>query len=144
MPCSDAHHVCIDQAQAFGGWSSAHGGMFSQCLSNPPIFSLVCADNNDEVVSSSIVGMQEVGDKTKESKATREDNKLILVGEFGVEVLLIFLSLKLDSIAYIPCVECVHTRGNDNLTGGCPLADGIYGCVVTGAGQMKTIEVLYY
>jgi len=47
--------------------------MFSQSLSNPLLFPLICTNKNYEVATSGIVGMEQVCYDTYEAEASSKD-----------------------------------------------------------------------
>ena len=65
--------------------------MLRQRLPNPPILPFISTDEDNEVTSSGVVGVEEVRDYAKETETTREDCKGVGGAEFGEDVLLIFL-----------------------------------------------------
>ena len=66
--------------------------MLGQRLANPHILALVCSDEQDEVVTSGIVRVQEVRDYAQQAEAAREDNQLIFLAQLLEDVLLEFLT----------------------------------------------------
>ena len=80
--------------------------MFSQRLPNPPILPVVCTDNDDKVVSSCIVGVEEVRDYSKQAQTASEDDELIFAVKLVVKVLLIFLVL--SALADLWSVYCIY------------------------------------
>ena len=56
--------------------------MFGQRLSNPAIFALICAQDDNEVVAGGIVCVKEIGDDLEKAQATSEDDEFIFVPKF--------------------------------------------------------------
>ena len=62
--------------------------MFSQRFTNPPILSLIGADEEYEIVTCSIVRVKEVGYEAEESKPAGKNEKPVLFAELVKSVLL--------------------------------------------------------
>lgn len=65
--------------------------MFCERFANPAIFAFVCSKQNDEVVPSSIVGVEEVRDYSKKTKSAGKYNELIFGAKLTEDVLLVLL-----------------------------------------------------
>jgi hypothetical protein len=65
--------------------------MFRQSLPDPAIFVLVCADKQYKIVPCRVIGVEKVGQESKEAEAARENNQLILLSKLLEELLLVFL-----------------------------------------------------
>lgn len=65
--------------------------MLRERLANPHILALVCADEQDEVVSGGIVGVEQVRDYAQKAEAAREEDQLILFAQLFEDLLLEFL-----------------------------------------------------
>ena len=52
--------------------------MLSQRLADPHILAFVCANEQDEVIASGVVGVQEVRDYAQQAEAARKEDELIL------------------------------------------------------------------
>jgi hypothetical protein len=65
--------------------------MLGQCFANPAIFSIFGTNYHNEVISSGIVGVEEVGDQAHQPEATGENDELIFCTELLEEGLLVFL-----------------------------------------------------
>lgn len=65
--------------------------MLRECFTNPIIFAVVGADQDNKVVSGSIVGVKEVGDHFEETEAPGEDDEEVFGPEEVVEILLVLL-----------------------------------------------------
>jgi hypothetical protein len=62
--------------------------MLGQRLANPHILAVVGADEQYEVVSGSIVGVEEIRYYAQEAEAARKEDELILLAQFVEDVLL--------------------------------------------------------
>ena len=62
-----------------------------QTLPNPSVLPLIRPDNDDEIISCSVVGMEEVHDKAQEAETARQYDELIFGSGFCKQVLLVFL-----------------------------------------------------
>lgn len=67
--------------------------MLGECFANPIVLAILCANEDDETISGSIVGVKEVGDDFKESESTGENSEEIFRAEEVIEVLLELLGL---------------------------------------------------
>jgi hypothetical protein len=65
--------------------------MLGQRFANPHIFAIVGANEQYEVVSGGIVGMEEVRDYAQKAEAPREEDQLIFLAQLIEYVLLEFL-----------------------------------------------------
>lgn len=72
--------------------------MLRQGLSNPAIFSLFRPNDYYQIVSGSIVAVQQVGDQSQEPEAPGQDDKRIVASELPEQMLLVFLEA-LGSVA---------------------------------------------
>ncbi|KAI6775463.1 hypothetical protein HG530_002221 [Fusarium avenaceum] len=91
LPCADTLGVCVYDSQATRLGGHADGSMFSQCLSNPAVFSLISSDDNNQIITGRIVGVEEIVDKAHQPEATGDNDKLIFSAKLLEQVLLIFL-----------------------------------------------------
>jgi hypothetical protein len=57
-------------------------------FADPYVLTLVCANKQYEVVSSSIVGVEEVRDYAQKAEATRKKDELILIAQLFEDLLL--------------------------------------------------------
>jgi hypothetical protein len=62
--------------------------MLSEALTDPAIFAFVCAEDDDEVVAGSVVGVEEVGYYAEEADAAGEDYEFVFFAKFAEDVLL--------------------------------------------------------
>jgi hypothetical protein len=60
-------------------------------LTNPHILSLVCADEQNEVVPGGIIGVEDIRDYAQKAEAAREEDQLILFAQLFEDLLLEFL-----------------------------------------------------
>jgi hypothetical protein len=67
--------------------------MFSQCLSNPAIFSLIGSDYDNQIITGRIVGVEEIVDKAHQPEAAGDDDKFIFSAKLLEQVLLVFLEI---------------------------------------------------
>lgn len=65
--------------------------MLSERLAYPHILTLIRANEQNEVVSSGIVGVKKVRDYAQQAEATRQEDELILFAQLFEDVLLEFL-----------------------------------------------------
>lgn len=64
--------------------------MFRECLPKPAIFTVFRSNEQDQIVTSSVVGVEEIGDDAQQTEAAREDEKRIFVPELMEYALLEF------------------------------------------------------
>ena len=62
--------------------------MLGKRFANPHVFAIVSANEQYEVVPSSIVGMEEVRDYAQKAEAARKEDKLIFLAQLVEDVLL--------------------------------------------------------
>ena len=79
---ADVCQICIDQVQSTAFGRGADGGVFCQGFSNPSILSIVCADDDYQIVSGGIVRVEKVRDYAQEAEAARKEDELIFLAEF--------------------------------------------------------------
>lgn len=67
--------------------------MLSQSLANPDIFTIVRANQQYQIIPSSVVSVKEVRDDAQEAQPTRDDDEFIFLSQFLEYILLEFLPL---------------------------------------------------
>jgi hypothetical protein len=65
--------------------------MLRQSLSDPAIFSLVCSNDEYEIVACGVVGVQEISDETEEPQTASKYHEFILLTKLLEKILLVFL-----------------------------------------------------
>jgi hypothetical protein len=83
--------VGIDDSQAPGFGSYADRSMFGQRLTDPSIFPIFSSDDYDEVISGSVVAVEEIRNEAHEAEALRDNDEFIFDTELLKEVLLVLL-----------------------------------------------------
>ena len=67
--------------------------MLSEGFSDPAILALAGAEDDNEVVAGSIVGVKEVCDYFEKTETARKDDEFVFIAELGEEGLLEFLAV---------------------------------------------------
>lgn len=62
--------------------------MFGERFSDPVIFAVVSANEDDKVVTCSVVGVEEIRDKAQEAETAGEDEQLVFGAKVVEDVLL--------------------------------------------------------
>lgn len=55
------------------------------------IFPVICIDDQDQVIASGIVVMEQIRHQTEQAQAASQDNQLIFDPELGEDILLVLL-----------------------------------------------------
>lgn len=73
-----------------------YGIVLCERFANPVVFAIFSADEDDETVSGSIVGMEEIGDNFEEAESAGKDEENVFRAEEIVEILLELLESALE------------------------------------------------
>jgi hypothetical protein len=109
--------------------------MFREALSNPAIFALVCAEDDNQIVTSSVVGVQEIRDYAQEADTASKDDELVFFAEFFEDVLLEVLGRSVSRGGLKKDAE--RTRGSESFTGRLPSAFAIFAPAVTSSARRR-------